>query len=66
MRGVIKTLNASKGFGFIAEEKTSVEHFFHRSAVQGTPFHILKEGDKVEFETEDSAKGPRAGRVTRL
>jgi CspA family cold shock protein len=60
--GTIARLLIDKGFGFIRDE-SGIEHFFHRSAVRGTVFELLREGQRVEFSSEDSSKGPRAGDV---
>lgn len=59
--GVIKKLVSDKGFGFIAGEKD--ELFFHHSAVEGTAFEDLREGQTVEFQTGQGPKGPRAEAV---
>jgi cold shock protein len=63
--GTIARLLIDKGFGFIRDE-SGIEHFFHRSAVRGPVFEMLREGQRVEFTTEESAKGPRAGDVRLL
>lgn len=60
--GTIKRLAREKGFGFIRDEGGQ-EWFFHRSSVQGASFEDLEEGQRVSFEEEQSAKGPRAGNV---
>ena len=60
--GTIARLLIDKGFGFIRDEG-GIEHFFHRSAVRGAVFELLREGQRVEFQTEESTKGPRAGEV---
>jgi len=60
-RGTIKRLVRDRGFGFIRDEGGQ-EWFFHRSSVQGN-FDQLAEGQRVSFEEEQSAKGPRAGSV---
>ena len=60
--GTIARLLIDKGFGFIRDEG-GIEHFFHRSAVRGAVFELLREGQRVEFSSEDSTKGPRAGDV---
>jgi cold shock protein len=60
--GTIARLLIDKGFGFIRDEG-GIEHFFHRSSVRGAVFELLREGQSVEFQVEDSAKGPRAGDV---
>ena len=60
--GTIARLLIDKGFGFIRDEN-GVEHFFHRSAIRGAVFELLREGPRVEFVNEDSPKGPRAADV---
>jgi cold shock protein len=60
--GTIARLLIDKGFGFIRDEG-GIEHFFHRSSVRGAVFELLREGQRVEFTQEESAKGPRAGEV---
>ena len=60
--GTIARLLIDKGFGFIRDEG-GIEHFFHRSAVRGAVFELLREGQRVEFSAEESSKGPRAGDV---
>ena len=60
--GTIKRLAREKGFGFIRDEGGQ-EWFFHRSSVQGASFDTLQEGQRVSFDEEQSAKGPRAGNV---
>ena len=58
--GTIVRLLSDKGFGFISDEG-GTEHFFHQSSVPDGVFQTLREGQKVEFAIEESAKGPRAG-----
>src|SRR2546421_10307675 len=59
--GTIKRLVRDRGFGFIRDDGGQ-EWFFHRSSVQGS-FDQLNEGQRVSFEEEPSAKGPRAANV---
>ena len=61
--GTVARLLTDKGFGFIRDQN-GVEHFFHRSSVRSAIFELLREGQRVEFEPEDTGKGPRAGNVT--
>ena len=57
MKGTIKWYNVRKGYGFIVGEDGK-DIFLHRSAV---PSELrLNEGDKVEYEIEDSDRGPKA------
>jgi CspA family cold shock protein len=59
--GTIKRLVRDRGFGFIRDD-AGQEWFFHRSSVEGS-FEQLTEGQRVNFDEEPSAKGPRAGNV---
>lgn len=61
-QGVIKKLVADKGFGFIQGDRS--ELFFHHSAVQGSSFESLQEGQTVEYTEGEGPKGPRADSVT--
>jgi CspA family cold shock protein len=60
--GTIKRLVHDRGFGFIRDDGGQ-EWFFHRSAVAQGAFDQLREGQRVSFDEETSAKGPRAGNV---
>lgn len=63
-QGAIKKLVMDKGFGFIAGERGDM--FFHHSAVSGTTFEDLSEGQTVEYEVGQGPKGPRAENVRPL
>ena len=54
--GTIARLLIDKGFGFIRDEG-GVEHFFHRSAVRGAVFELLREGQRVEFTPRNRPRG---------
>jgi CspA family cold shock protein len=61
--GTIKKVVADRGFGFITADDEK-DYFFHRNALDSSlDFDRLVGGEKVEFEIEQSPKGPRAGRV---
>ena len=66
MQGTVKWFNPDKGFGFITPEDGSKDLFVHHSAIQIDGFKTLDENQKVEFETEQSEKGPRAANVRPL
>ena len=51
--GTIKWFNESKGFGFISQDNGGADVFVHYSAIQGTGFKTLKEGQQVTFEVEN-------------
>jgi CspA family cold shock protein len=60
--GKVKWFNNAKGYGFIEREGGS-DVFVHYSAIQGSGFRSLEEGQGVEFEIVDGPKGPQAGNV---
>ncbi len=64
-QGTVKWFNDKKGYGFItADEGKDV--FVHHSAIEGSGFKSLQEGDRVSFEIEQGAKGPSAVRVKKI
>jgi cold shock protein len=63
--GRVKWFNESKGYGFI-EKDGGNDVFVHYSAIEGTGFKSLSEGDRVSFVEEKGAKGPQAAQVKKL
>jgi len=63
--GTVKWFNEQKGFGFITQEN-GPDVFVHFSAINGSGFKSLAEGDHVTFEIEQGEKGPAAVNVTRV
>jgi len=61
--GTVKWFNDSKGFGFISRGDGEKDVFVHFSAIQGDGYRSLNEGDQVEFEITEGAKGPQASNV---
>jgi CspA family cold shock protein len=64
--GTVKWFNAGKGYGFIERDNGEGDVFVHYSAINGTGFKTLDEGERVEFDVVESEKGPQAQDVTSL
>ncbi len=65
LTGRVKWFNDSKGYGFI-EQEGGRDIFVHYTAIQAEGFKSLAEGQKVEFEISEGAKGPQATKVVKL
>ena len=61
--GSVKWFNGEKGFGFITQDGGGPDVFVHFSAISGTGYRNLEEGQKVEFETNQGPKGLQAANV---
>jgi CspA family cold shock protein len=66
VKGTVKWFNDSKGFGFLTREDGQPDCFVHHSAISGTGFKSLTEGEKVEFDVVAGQKGPAAQNVVVL
>ncbi len=64
--GTVKWFNDAKGFGFVTPADGSKDCFVHHSAIEGSGFKSLAEGDQVEFDIVQGAKGPAAERVSKI
>lgn len=65
MKGTVKMFDKEKGFGFIRAEDGK-DYFFHYSALVMDDFKTAEKGENVEFEVEESTRGPRACQVKKL
>ena len=61
--GTVKWFNADKGYGFIAPDDGSADLFAHHSAIAGSGYKSLDEGQKVQFEAVRGPKGMQAENI---
>ncbi|PIQ85014.1 MAG: cold-shock protein [Candidatus Omnitrophica bacterium CG11_big_fil_rev_8_21_14_0_20_45_26] len=64
-KGVVKWFDNAKGYGFIASE-TGNDVFVHHTAIQGSGYKTLDEGQQVEFEITKGPKGEQATNVVKV
>lgn len=64
-QGTVKWFNSTKGFGFI-ERPDGEDVFVHYKSIISEGFKKLDEGDQVEFDVEQGAKGPQATNVRKI
>lgn len=65
VNGTVKWFNESKGFGFI-EQESGPDVFAHFSAIEGSGFKTLSEGQRVEFKVTQGPKGAQAEDITAI
>ena len=65
MKGTVKWFNNQKGYGFISDESGN-DVFVHYLGLNMEGFKSLEEGQEVEFDVTEGAKGPQAVNVTKL
>jgi len=64
-QGTVKWFNSEKGYGFI-EQEGGPDLFVHYSAIAGSGYRSLEDGQAVEFEVVQGPKGPQADQVRRV
>jgi CspA family cold shock protein len=64
-QGTVKWFNSEKGYGFI-EQEGGPDLFVHYSAIQGSGYRSLEDGQAVEFEVVAGPKGPQADQVRKI
>ncbi len=60
LNGLVKWFNSDKGFGFITPSNGGKDLFVHFSGIMGNNYRTLNEGDKVEYNVQNSQRGPSA------
>ncbi|NLN50887.1 MAG: cold shock domain-containing protein [Acholeplasmataceae bacterium] len=65
MTGTVKWFDERKGYGFITSDDGQ-DIFVHYSSIQAEGFKNLAEGDLVQFEINESDRGPQAANVVKL
>ena len=62
-QGTVKWFNSEKGFGFITPDEGGKDVFVHHSAITGSGYKALEEGQRVSFDVGQGQKGPQADNV---
>ena len=65
-QGTVKWFDNAKGYGFVTRENGGKDVFVHHSAIEGTGYKSLDEGQKVQFEVTQGPKGDQAVNVVKL
>jgi cold shock protein len=64
-QGTVKWFSQDKGYGFITPDEGGEDLFVHFSAIAGSGFKTLEEGEKVTYEVGQGQKGPQAQNVSK-
>jgi CspA family cold shock protein len=64
-QGTVKWFSQEKGYGFITPDEGGEDLFVHYSAIAGSGFRSLEEGDRVSYEVTEGRKGPQAENVSK-
>jgi len=65
-QGTVKWFDNAKGYGFVSRENGGKDVFVHHTAIQGSGYKSLEEGQKVEFEVTQGPKGDQAVNVSKV
>ena len=66
VQGTVKWFNNDKGFGFITRNDGEKDCFVHHTAITGSGYKSLADGEKVEFDVVQGQKGPAAENVVKI
>lgn len=65
-QGTVKWFDNAKGYGFVSRENGGKDVFVHHSAIEGSGYKSLEEGQRVQFEVTQGQKGDQAVNVTKI
>ena len=65
-QGTVKWFDNAKGYGFVSRENGGKDVFVHHTAIEGTGYKSLDEGQRVEFEVTQGQKGDQAVNVKKI
>jgi CspA family cold shock protein len=65
-QGTVKWFDNAKGYGFVTRENGGKDVFVHHTAIQGTGYKSLDEGQRVQFEVTQGPKGDQASNVSKI
>jgi CspA family cold shock protein len=65
-QGTVQRFNQDRGYGFIKPDDGGEDVFVHYSAIAGSGFRTLEEGEKVSYEVTQGRKGPQAVNVSKV
>merc|ERR1712070_626099 len=63
LTGTVKWYNPVKGYGFIVQDDDGSDIFCHQTSIEMDGFRQLYEGDVVEYETQETERGPQTSSV---